>query len=37
MKSDRNGGRGFEEALVALLKCEVEVSGAPRCIFRSCS
>jgi hypothetical protein len=37
MKGNRNGGRGFEEALVALPKCEVEVSGAPRCIHRSCS
>jgi len=27
MKDDRNGSRGFEEAFVAISKCEVDVSG----------
>ena len=31
------GVEDFEEAFVALPKREVEVSGAPRCIHRSCS
>jgi hypothetical protein len=36
-KGNPNGSRGFEEAFVALPKCEVDVSGAPRRIHRSCS